>query len=631
MSINIFSGSSGSSNKSSKRGVATSSAAARAAAVTSALGSGAVASDSGSTAVQSNGVLGKVGGFLNKISSVAQYMPGMVGTIGGIVNKLTSANDPEWWNTVPGDGLTCNDPFQYIEYGENVIGKLYAATSTGTYTDMTSRTSFGAFRPTFLEFSLLSATSSPGGIDYAGHYAIRPTDNMIVQYLMPHIRSVVNAVYLQDATHYKTALMVQATMYALWRQLKKYDWFLKHGKPYVPNVNLKFTFPLFEVEHASFLQSTITRLEEYLHANVRLPHTLCEYLTWRFGRIYKTNQSAKSAFVFYDVVPLTAYVDGWNNLIQMLQNEITNVASVQKAATDIYNAYINHDQEVFIAEDNMCAWDSKEFVLRTNLDLVNEAMFFGTNKISNNILMDSNLDNPTTFMASTVSCQVDPNELALFPVKHAYIYTYIPDYNLIKGVQYTNTYITGCEMYQGDITVSGQTVTGANIIKPDTITLGMQACHVGDGSLGSNNPPRWFKCEIRAGLLGPDDADNHNPWAYSSGTGSIYKFANFVLQSSLCKAMEFYNVGMYLPTMLAEEASSSWGPLAKAVKATDVTALTQDQGIVSDIVIKNEQILAFANLMAIEHRDKTTYRMVERRVARDLANTIEAVPIAELK
>lgn len=616
MSINIFSGGSSGANK---KGPVTSSAATRAAATTSALGSGAVASDSGATAVQSNGILGKIGGFLNKVSGVTQHVPGWIGTVSGIVNRLTSANDPEWWNSIPGDGLTCNDPLQVIHVGEypedpDLPNLVHPASGENEYIHDLQ---LANIRPSFLEFACI------GEAQEQLSYAIEPTANMIVQYLLPQVRKVINAVYLQDASYYLRALRVQATMYALWRQFKKIDYFLKHGRTYLPNTNDR-AFPIFQVANASYLQSVITRLEEYLRANVRLPHTLCEYLAWRFGRVYKINPSAKSAFVMYNVCSLVLDTSTIDTIIANLQTEITNDANIQKAASDIYNAYLDHDQEVSLPDETLVAYDPKEFVLRTNLDIMyggsSQVDFFSNCIIRNPILMDSELDNPTTFMASTVSCQTTKDMTPLFPVKHAFIYAY-----LAQAVK-TNSnpqFVGPIIGYPARIPDTEQSNTCVEY-SPYCLTALIYNKIVSNDAVSF-----WYRLEVKPGLVTGQSASSEaaNPY----GGGSPYQGAfTMCWVASQCKAMEFYNVGLYLPFANFKNSNGGQYIVSNFIFAGDITTLSQDEGVVADLILENEQLLAFANLMCEEHRNRTTYRMVEKRVAKDVANVVEQIPLAEV-
>jgi hypothetical protein len=605
MAINIYSGGSN-AGATGKRTPSNSSAAQRAEATTRAVGGDAVASDSGSTAVKATGTLGKIAGTVGKVANFLKFAPGPIGSIaslvGKVANKVAETNDPEWWNSIPGDGVSTNDPLQLIDQGTTNI-------------EAVPEKKMGTVRPSFLEFSQFDRLRG-GGYDIDSASVINPSNQMITQYLMPDVRKVINAVVLQDASSYRKVLMVNATLYALWRQLKKIDHFVKRGKTYLPNVNVE-GFPIMQVGNASFLQSFITRLEEYLHSNVRLPHTLCEYLTWRFGRTYKTARSAKSAFVMYNVMALSSTITNIDNAISLLMTTISSDPTLQKANSDIYNAYKDHDQEVVVALEGEEIYDPKEFVLRTNLDIDDSSLYWDNNKVENNILMDSDLDNPTTFMASTVSCRVSVTQPPLFPVNHATGYAYFGESDEYESLNGAGVGI--CEITKNDGTYAEDDFINDAV-------AGKSFRHLSGG---------WFYLEIHAGalLVGNDAAmeeqiNSGNYWACKSYEG----FTAIITTLLFCKTMEFYNVGIYVPFGFYHVPASISGAVVDVhgLSFRDATSLAQDSAIVPDLIIVNEQVMAFANLVCDEHKNKTTYRQVERRVAKDVANMVEQIPMAQI-
>lgn len=397
MAINIFSGNSGKASKVNSAG-----ASSRAQAAKEAVGGSAVASASGNTAVKSDNALSKIGNTIGSIANVAsKFLPGIGGTIAsGIANLF---NDPEWWQTIPGEQISMNVPQRVVTEG----------------TDVETSTPIVGVRPAFVTIPSIGFS-----IPSEERFVMYPTEQMITQYLLPEIRKVVNAIPLQSASDYRMVLMAHATVYAAWRELKKYDYLLKHGQTYLPNLNTAH-FPIFQVENSAWLQSTINRLEEYLRSNVRIPHTLCEYLAWRFGRMYKTCDSARAGLVNYAVIGFRASISTWNEQLAYYMSIPTSTEGRQKANADLYNAYFDHDLMVEIRDDTQLQFDAKEFALRTNCD------FYPTGRNGDNIpvFLDSKLDNATVFMASTVSTSA-LNELGdpsvLFPV-NGIAFTYYAD------------------------------------------------------------------------------------------------------------------------------------------------------------------------------------------------------------
>lgn len=414
MAINIFQGAVGKSKTVNKAAQSS-----RATQAKAALAAPAEASNSGATAVKTTGTLSKVGNFIGKAAGVAsKFLPG----IGGLVSKglANLFNDPEWWQSVPGDAITLNEQLRMISTGTIASGKKGAQ-----------------IRATIAEFVSVRAPS-------VGGHVLRVTANQVTQYLMPQIRKVVNAVPLQTADDYAKVIEVNTSLYAYWRYLKKIDYMLKHGTTYIPNMNVP-KFPVCQVINASWLQSTINRLEEYLRSNVRLPHTLCEYLAWRFGRVYRSNNSAKAGIILYNPFSITTAIADITKSIADLMAEISSSPAIQAANTDMYNAYFDHDLMVEIKDDTQFCYDTKEFMLRTNLDIGSTGQT-NTNDERNIVVVDSNLDNPTTFMASTVSTKFSDDELPLFPVTKCVIYAYADANYVFKGA--------------AAIAPSGLTVTG---------------------------------------------------------------------------------------------------------------------------------------------------------------------------
>lgn len=534
MAINIFQG--GSKPKS---GVNSAKASTRAANAQAALKTVGETSSSGATAVARKGTLSKVGNFVGKAAGIAsKFLPGIGGTVAkGLANLF---NDPEWWQSVPGDAITLNTPLR------TVLLKQAPSVQPGQHSQHAARYTFGEF------------TSTEGSSMTAGDYVMQPTDAMVTQYLMSEIRKVVNAIPLQTADSYKKVLGANATAYALWRNLLKYDYLLKHGQTYLPSFN-DSAFPILQVENAATLQSYINRLEEYLRASVRLPHTLCEYLAWRYGRIYKSNDSAKSGLILYDVIPITSSMDKYAAVIQALTTVNSTTTELQQANADLYNTYYDHDQAVVIRDDTQFVFDKKEFMLRTNLDLGSSG-----DETQNIINIDSSLDNPTSFMASTVSTRAG-SDGALFPVVGGF--AYIPADEFILD--------------QAKFILGNQPLL--------TRKLGTAWVYT---NLSSGNP-----------------------------TNTADYVAEALVATMACKSLDIYNKNIWLVvgSTTASDAFSYW---------YDLTAISIDAGQVTDLVLANEQVYAFANLVHMDRKRGDTYAQAEKQVARDTANLVETLDVA---
>lgn len=588
MAINIFSGSSSSRNNKPKANVASNSV--RAQQARNALAAPAETSSSGNTAVGTKGTLQKVGNVVGKVAGIAsKFLPGLGGTIAGAVSNLL--NDPEWWQSTPGDALTLNEPLRYVEFGER----------DGVPTGM-MRLAIGEV--VVRGYSTSGLTLSSGPVNVAT-YCIDPTEQMITQYLMPQIRKVVNAVPLQDASDYSVALRSGATIYALWRQLRKVDYMCKHGQTYLASMNDP-AFPLFQTANASWLQATINRLEEYLRANVRLPHTMCEYLAWRYGRVYKSNNSVKAGLVLYDVMPLAAPPAHWDKVINLLMDAITSAPTAQKANTDLYNTYYDHDMAVDVRDDTQFTFDMKEFMLRLNLQGVPETpndLGFTTL-----VAIDSSLDNPTAFMASTVSTLGTTRSgavNALFPVDSRLTF-YAPKPWKPTSASTAN----GAQIFQRTSPSASTWVYECTLLASAIVATGNSY------GPGADNATGWASTTVQM--------DRYYLNELGSNTTAI---ADALKALVISKSMDFYNLGVYL-TIWAGVPASTTGFSDAERQYWDLTALSIDAGSPTRTTLDTEHVYAFANLVDIERKHSMSYKQAERLVARDTADLVDKLDIS---
>jgi hypothetical protein len=541
MAINIFQGAAG-----QKRGVNSASQSSRAKAATAAVGGSAATSDSGNVAVKTGGsTLSKIGNTVGKVAEVAsKFLPGIGGTIAKGISNIF--NDPEWWQSVPGEAISLNVPLRVVK-----VAQTQRNFGNGLY----------IMRPAIADIHCYTYTTTPLKV-------FTPTLTMITQYLMPEIRKVVNAIPLQSAEAYQEVLNSHATIYAMWRQLKKIDYITKHGQTYLPNMNVS-TFPLFQVDNAAWLQSTINRLEEYLRANVRIPHTLCEYLAWRFGRCYRSHNSAKAALVTYNVLPLDVPIDIWNTIISETMSVISGSTANQQANTDLYNAYFDHDLMVEIRDDTQFSYDMKEFMLRTNMDV---GTILNTDNNPNLVYIDSSLDNITVFMASTVSTYgvIDSTREVLLPVQDINIYCYSSENVRIDGEQ-------------GFIN-PGWTVYNYRDVHPQGSDQLIDSKRDSDGNY-------YFNLSLMQAAF-----------------------------MTMFKALDFYNKDLYLG--VAGNSTSMNSALL------DITAPAFDLGQVDDIVLGNEHVFAFANLVYAGRKVSMSRSAAEKVVAKETANLIDKLDVA---
>lgn len=637
MAINIYSGSNSPGKQ--KNSVNKASNSDRVKASRQALASTGEVSTSGNTAVGTKGTLAKVGQTVGKVAGVVgKFIPGIGGTVANALSNLL--NDPEWWQSVPGDALTLNEPLREID---ELLHRYDAADSSKQY----------ALRIAILEFLTASdlpgnySKSSSGHIDGYMGGVFHPTQRMITQYLMPQVRKVVNAVPLQDAEDYDSALRANATLYAMWRQLKKIDYCCKHGQTYLANMNDP-AFPLFRTENAAWLQATINRLEEYLRANVRLPHTLCEYLAWRFGRVYKSNDSKKSALVMYNFLPLAFGPEVWDRIISRFMNLIAQTPTVQRANTDLYNTYFDHDYMVEIRDDTQFTFDKKEFMLRLNLvgcgvevidssSDADDAWSLNVSGIPALMAIDSNLDNPTAFMATSISAagiEQDGTLETLFPVD-ASARVYIPN---PRG----NSQVATASFYTEQVIPvsdpSEDVPVGLPFLMFPSVYL---AVNTPGGGNGKSTITRSSASEDPKGtiwLCGYIEMDHPRSDGTISGsnTAAIVKAVRSYI---LAKSVDLYNIHVNMPVYAVDTTKtphdSSYAALATDYDTPDAyidgTSLSIDAGSPTFTVINTEHVYAFANLVDIERKHSLSYKQAEHLVAKDTADLVDKLDVAAIK
>lgn len=495
-------------------------------------------------------VKGKLGSVIGKVGGLAARFGGLIPGVGGIISTVgkvaESVNDPEWWRHVPGTGVSTNIPLQNTEYM------------------VSSARQAAALRPAIAEYTVANGVRLPTGDDPAAIDAavvqhsftlpgecgvITPSKELMDTYILARVREVVNAVPLQRVEAYQEELTAKATAYALKHNFDKFIYLSKTGKTFMPTLT-DGSFPVLAAENYATLVGFRDRLAEYCSASVRLPHTLCEYLAWRFGRIYRSGESAKTGYILYNILDMAAPMSAWQTLVDSLLGfesaptsfyNRTDVLPLEKsaAATDLYNSYKDHVQDVKITDDTQYHYDPKEFVLRTNLDVG-----AGDYPDPELIYMDSDLDEQTTFMASTVSTYAGGQ--VLFPVSGFQIYE--------VGSAPLSAYLSDSD-------------PGPTVFNPRTAA-----------------EKAW-----RVFYLNPvirlTTADSSSPLpAYA------------VVALALCKSLELYNQEIYITDVFMTSISN--------FPIIDATTMSQDLARVTGDVIRNTHTYAFANLV---HFDTKSY------------------------
>lgn len=524
----------------------------------------------------------KLKNFIGTVGKVVgRYAPGTAGTIGNLVADIF--NHPEWWQSHPGDPVTLNSPLAMVAGSGTPYPKGPAMTV------VYPRAQYGV---------ILSSPMTRPSSKFVDAAAFMPTEIQVNQFILPHVRAVVNAIPLQSVAAYRSCIMANAQLYAYWQTLKKWAYLAKHTPPYMSSFDDP-AFPMLQARNAEKLQALIKRVYEALSANVRLPHTLCEYLAWRFGRVYKSTASAKAAYISYDALDPNANVSNITDAISAAIEFTSTDVEFQQANTDLFTVYASHDQEVHIAEDTQCQFDKKEWMLRINLNVVDTpnsgtTVHMDGADVPKAVIIDSDLDNATVFMSSTVSTVVPtttPTGLSrgvtkdvLFPVISATAYyTGITDTptagELFQAWDNAKTPGTASQQYGKQVIAASRFYS----IEMSQKTWGV----ANDGSVATYQP-------------GDDDTSNE-----SRGT--------VLGRLMACKSLDCYNMGVYLSVKV--QNSTQWANM-------DVTAISMDMGMVPAETIRIEHNYALANLVDV-HRARSQSKVALEKEA--LSETVAFV------
>lgn len=507
-------------------------------------------------------IMSGVGSIANIAGSV---LPGPIGLIAKTAGKVL--NDDEWWENERGNEATMNQPLAFRNY-------------TVKYGNTTK--TVWAPRPGILCFSGSGQTVvRPNNTPVAITNPVMDFDSgEFTSYVIPAVRKVVNATDLRDVGEYQQVFIATVMLYATRAHLRKIRDLTQMKKPFMPDYT-DGSFPILTAANKAWLDSTIEHLDLKLKSSARLPHTLCQYLTWRFGRVFRMSDSARSGIVIYS--PAFALDTALTNWDTYIANAFDLIAEFPQAYLDLYNAWDTHEQNITIPEDTKFRYDCKEFCLRLNLS-VNAS--YPSNKftgIPRPVVIDSDLNNQATFMATTMSTEAGvrsnftPGTAAvscLFPVGHAYIYAY-----------FTNEFISA---------------TGGNTSYVYTPCQTPLSSH------------HWGYLDVQPQLINTD----------TDPSTSVSSTVHVALQ---CFMVSYYNCQQYVAFKYYDSAASNYKDVY-----IDVTAMSMDTGFVEEAALTNEHEYALANLASdTKHYDTRGEKRQEAiKETLDVVKELPPVPTA---
>jgi hypothetical protein len=233
-----------------------------------------------------------------------------------------------------------------------------------------------------------------------------------------YVRSKTENVLVDDTDKYWYSIGDVVQLYAIYYNIMKYLKFAENlplNAPTLPDV-LVAANPIINSQIAGIAST----LRDFLRASTGIPYALREYLRWRFGTAFLSENSAKAGIIVYDVDSVylpdnTAYNLHWlgagigNTITQNATNlitELTNAISALKndillqgrANADVALAFKSHATRYDVEERH---YDEKEFNLRCNLTCDNQLCF--TAPDHNRLLLDSRLDINAAIQAITIS------------------------------------------------------------------------------------------------------------------------------------------------------------------------------------------------------------------------------------
>jgi len=341
----------------------------------------------------------------NLVKAVAPAALSAIPVAGPILANLASAintNDDEWFDEFKSAGATFNE--------------LLADTK------LSSEGNMRLITPGMLvtQVELLQDSMS----------AVSTFESQYLPIILAYVRKKTNNVLVTTESDYWKAFVTGSRLYAIYYTLEKYVKLTEDLPTNIPA--LTGTLPLINPINYSALVGVVDSLKNYLQITIKLPFAWTQYLRWRFGTMFLSENTGKSGLISYDYKYLVASGASVYDLSVVPAQISANIdalkailASTSRAVADIKLAYDDHQLKYDVETRH---YDAKEFNLRCNLnsERTRGIPSLNWNPLGVLIYMDSRLDQNAAVQAITLSTAGSDNN-APFHISGMYIAWYVAD------------------------------------------------------------------------------------------------------------------------------------------------------------------------------------------------------------
>jgi hypothetical protein len=328
------------------------------------------------------------GAALNLAGSVLPSVLSMVPVAGPLLAKVASAvtgNDDEWFSEFTAAGATFNELLADTKLSEEEHMRLVT--------------------PGMMSIQVDVLEDAPN--------ASATYESQYLPILLAYIRKKTNNVLVTTESDYWTAFVTASKLYAIYYTLQKYVDLTADLPTNIPA--LTGAIPCINPINYSAMVGIVDSLANYLKITIKLPYAWTEYLRWRFGTMFLSENTGKAGLISYDYKYLTQsglLVFDANCtpalIAAMIDSFKGQLAATSRAAADINLAYEDHQIRYNVEKRH---YDAKEFNLRCNLnsDSTRGIPSEGWKPLGTLVYLDSRLDQNAAVQAVTLSTAGDGN------------------------------------------------------------------------------------------------------------------------------------------------------------------------------------------------------------------------------